>query len=64
VKREGYDAVVGTVPIAGLGLEACITKHEQLSTVLVRRAADVLYVSCSNCSRDQTIAIARLAAAP
>jgi hypothetical protein len=64
VKREGYDAVVGTEPIAGLGLEACITKHEQLPTVLMRRAADVLFVSCSNCSRDQTIAIARLAATP
>jgi hypothetical protein len=64
LKRHGYDAVVGTEPIAGLGIEARVTKHERLPTVLVRRAADVLYVSCSNCSRDQTIAIARLAATP
>jgi hypothetical protein len=63
-KRQGYDSVVGTDPVTGLGIEARITRHERVPTVLVRRATDVVYVMCTDCSRDQTIALAKLAAAP
>jgi hypothetical protein len=62
-RRKAYDAVVGTDPVPGLGLEARITRHEQLPTVLVRRAADVLLVMCADCNRDRLIALAKLAAA-
>jgi len=63
-RRQAYDAVVGTDPVPDLGLEARITRHKQLPTVLVRRAADVIMVTCTDCSREQTIAIAKLAAKP
>ncbi|HJR58627.1 MAG TPA: hypothetical protein VJ813_04495 [Vicinamibacterales bacterium] len=59
-RRKAYDEVVGTDPVTGLGLEARITRHERLPVVMVRRAADVVYVMC-DCSREQTIAIATLA---
>ncbi len=64
LKRHGYDAVVGTEAVAGLGLEGRVTKHQHLPMVMVRRATDVVYVNCNDCTRDRTIAIARLAAAP
>ena len=64
VRRKAYDTVVGTDSVPGIGLEARITRHKQLPTVLIRRAADVLLVMCTDCTRDQTIAIAKLAAAP
>jgi hypothetical protein len=64
LKRHGYDSAIGTDPVNGLGLEARITRHPTGKVVLVRRAADVVYVLCAECTRDQTIALARLAAAP
>ena len=64
LKRQGYDTVVGTEAVDGLGLEARVTKHQHLPTVMVRRATDVVYVSRNDCTRDRTIAIARVAAAP
>jgi hypothetical protein len=64
LKRQAYDSVVGTDPVPGLGLEARMTRHEQVPTVLVRRARDVIYVMCTDCSREQTIALAKLAATP
>jgi hypothetical protein len=63
-RRQAYDAVVGTDPVPDVGLEARITRHKQLPTVLVRRAADVIMVMCPGCSPEQTIAIAKLAAKP
>jgi hypothetical protein len=63
-KRKGYDAVAGTEPIPGVGLEARITKHEHAPTVMVRRNADIFYLMCTDCSRDQSIALAKLAASP
>ena len=64
LKRKSYDDVVGTDAVDGLGLEARITKHPQMPTVMVRRTNDVIYVMCTDCSREQTIAIAKLAARP
>jgi hypothetical protein len=64
IRRKAYDSVVGTDPVPGIGLEARITRHKELPTVLIRRAADVLLVTCADCNRDQTIALAKLAAAP
>ena len=64
LKRQGYDTVVGNEAVDGLGLEARVTKHQHLPTVMVRRATDVVYVSRNDCTRDRTIAIARVAAAP
>ena len=62
LRRHGYDATVGTDPVSGIGLEARITRHERLPVLLVRREKDVISVMC-DCSREQTIAIAKLAVA-
>ena len=63
-KRQAYDSVVGTDPLPGLGIEARITRHERVPTVFARRAADVVYLMCGDCSRDQTITLAKLAVTP
>jgi hypothetical protein len=64
LKRHGYDSAVGTDPVPGLGLEARMTRHPQLAVVLVRRANDVIYVTCTDCSKAQSIALAKAAATP
>lgn len=63
-RRQGYDAAVGTEAIPNLGLEARITRHERAPTVMIRRSDDNVYLMCTDCSRDQSIALAKLAAAP
>ena len=63
-EKVALDKVVGTDPVRGVGLEALITRHDVLPRVLIRREADVLSVYCGGCSRDQLIAVAKLAAAP
>jgi hypothetical protein len=63
-KRKAYDDVIGTDPVPDLGLEARLTRHNPAPTLMVRRRSDVVYLMCTDCSRDQAIAIGRVAAAP
>jgi hypothetical protein len=64
LNRHGYDATVGTDPVPNLGIEARVTRHKEMPTVMVRRAADVVYVWCAGCTREQAIAVARKAITP
>ena len=62
-RRKTYESKSDRV--AGVGLDAFITRDPVGKSLWVRRASDVLLVVCVDCTTaDQTIAIGRLAATP
>ena len=47
--------------VPGIGLETRICGQASSFTAIIRRAKDVLVLSCPNCTRDQVLALARAA---
>jgi hypothetical protein len=63
-ERKGLQAAFRPEPVTGLGDEAIVTLVAPTQVlVLVRRGTQVLTVNCFDCSREDALGLARLAAA-